>query len=89
MFKSKQQWHCGKCSQCIDRRIAVLAAGVAQHDSDTDYESDVFVGPRSDGYEKNMAVDYVRHALELHRMHEIEMAERFNLELVRATRYEK
>ena len=25
-FQSKTQWHCGTCSQCIDRRIAILAA---------------------------------------------------------------
>ena len=26
MFQPKTQWHCGKCSQCIDRRFAVIGA---------------------------------------------------------------
>jgi hypothetical protein len=86
-FKSKTQWHCGACSQCIDRRIAILAAGQEQNDLETDYVSDVFVGPRKDGQEKNMAVDYVRHAVELDSMGETEIASSFNLELSRAARF--
>lgn len=85
-FQSKTQWHCGTCSQCIDRRTAILAAGQAQHDAETDYVSDVFTGPRRQGYEQNMAVDYVRHAFELNRMSETEMSAKFNLELSRALR---
>ncbi|MCI0728224.1 MAG: 7-cyano-7-deazaguanine synthase [Chloroflexi bacterium] len=88
-FKSKTQWHCGTCSQCIDRRIAVVAACQTQHDPETDYASDVFIGPRRKGQEQNMAVDYVRHALELDRMSETEIAERFGLEIPRAIRYEQ
>lgn len=85
-FQSRTQQHCGTCSQCIDRRIAVVAAGQTDNDLDTDYASDVFVGPRRDGYEKNMAVDYVRHALELNNMSEVEIATKFNLEITRAVR---
>jgi 7-cyano-7-deazaguanine synthase in queuosine biosynthesis len=87
MFQSKTRWHCGTCSQCIDRRMAVIAAEVDQHDADHDYEIDVFRGPRKDGYEKNMAVDYVRHALELNRMTPEELAARFNRDLGRAVRF--
>jgi 7-cyano-7-deazaguanine synthase in queuosine biosynthesis len=86
LFKSKTQWHCGTCSQCIDRRIAIIAAGQAEYDLDTDYKSDVFVGARTEGYEKNMAVNYLRHGLELYRMSDEEMAAKFNLELGRAAR---
>ena len=46
MFKPKTQWHCGRCSQCIDRRFAITAAGLLAYDSEADYVSDVFVGPR-------------------------------------------
>jgi hypothetical protein len=88
MFKSKTQWHCGSCSQCIDRRFAITAAGLLAYDSDTDYVSDVFVGPRKDGPEKSMAVDFVRHGIELCRLSESELAARFNAELSRAVRYE-
>jgi 7-cyano-7-deazaguanine synthase in queuosine biosynthesis len=86
-FQSKTQWHCGACSQCIDRRVAILAAGLEQHDPATDYVADVFTGPRKEGQDRSMAIDYVRHGLELHRMSEAEMAAKFNLELTRATRF--
>lgn len=83
-FKSRQQAHCGTCSQCIDRRIAVLAAGLENCEPAEDYVSDVFLGRRAEGYEQNIAVDYARLAVELAAMSHDEMARRFNLELTRA-----
>ena len=88
MFKSKAQLHCGRCSQCIDRRFATIAADLEAQDPDTDYETDVFTGSRKDGPEKSMAVDYARHGIELDRLSEMELAARFNAELSRAVRYE-
>jgi len=88
MFKSKTRWHCGTCGQCIDRRFAVIASGHARYDQETDYVSDVFIGPRKEGYERNIAIDYVRHAVELDRMSAGEIAARFNRELSRAVRGE-
>jgi hypothetical protein len=88
MFKTKVQQHCGSCSQCIDRRFAVVAAGLQAQDLKTDYEIDVFTGPRKDGPEKSMAIDYTRHALELSQRSETELAARFNMELSRVARYE-
>jgi len=87
MFQSKTQRHCGRCSQCIDRRFAITAAGLLAYDSEADYVSDVFVGPRKEGPEKNMAVDYARHGIELWRRSESELATLFNAELTRAVRY--
>lgn len=89
MFKSKTQWHCGTCSQCIDRRFSVLSSGCSEYDPETDYVSDVFAGPRKEGYEKNIAVDYVRHGIELGGMSKEEMASKFNLEFSRAVRHEQ
>ena len=88
MFKSKTQWHCGRCSQCIDRRFAISAAGLQRYDPKDDYESDVFVGSRKDGPEKNMAADYVRHGLELCQRSERDLAAQFSAEVSRAVRYE-
>jgi 7-cyano-7-deazaguanine synthase in queuosine biosynthesis len=85
-FQSGTQWHCGTCSQCIDRRIAILAAGAEAFDNENDYVSDVFTGARSEGPERNMAVNYARHTMELSRMSEVEIATRFNLEFTRAVR---
>jgi 7-cyano-7-deazaguanine synthase in queuosine biosynthesis len=85
--KSKNQWHCGTCSQCIDRRIAIISAKQEKNDPENDYVSDVFTGTRKDGYEKNMAVNYVRHAFELSQMSEEDIAAKFNRELSRAVRH--
>jgi hypothetical protein len=85
-FQAKAQQHCGTCSQCIDRRVAILAAGLEREDPETDYVSDVFAGPRRDGYEQNMGVDFVHHALSLYRMSDDEIATKFNMELSRAAR---
>ncbi len=86
MFQPKTQWHCGRCGQCIDRRIAILAAGIEAHDSEDDYVNDVFTGTRKEGYDRNIAVNYVRFASELNQMSEAEIAATYNLELIRAAR---
>jgi len=65
----------------------MIATGLERFDPESDYVSDVFTGLRKDGTERNMAVDYARHAVELYQMSESEMAKRFNLHLTRATRY--
>lgn len=88
MFKPMTRWHCGKCSQCIDRRFAVLAAGLQDYERSNDYESDVFVGARSDGPEKNIAADYVRHGTELCQRSEQDLMSQFSAELSRAVRHE-
>jgi hypothetical protein len=74
------------CSQCIDRRIAILGAGAASYDPDSDYERDVLLGPREDGYQRNMAVNYARHSTELARLSDAAFAQLYNLELTRAVR---
>jgi hypothetical protein len=86
IFKSKTQWHCGGCSQCIDRRVATIAAGQAKYDNADDYVTDVFTGPRKPGYERNMAVNYARHVLELDRKGQGEFVMKFNVELSRAAK---
>lgn len=86
-FQSSSQWHCGTCSQCIDRRIAIFAANAQQFDINSDYKEDVFIGKRKDGYEKNMAVNFIRHAFELEGMSEFEIASKFSMELTRAVRF--
>lgn len=88
MFKSRTQQHCGCCSQCIDRRFAVTAAGLLAYDSDKDYVSDVFVGPRKNAPDRTIAVDYCRHGIELHHRSKSDLAAIFNTELSRAVCYE-
>jgi hypothetical protein len=87
MFQTKTQPHCGHCSQCIDRRFATLASGLQGHDPAKGYASDVFLGLREDPLERAIAIDYVRHGLELARKSENELAASFNTEFSRAVRH--
>jgi 7-cyano-7-deazaguanine synthase in queuosine biosynthesis len=75
--------HCGACSQCIDRRTAVLACDAGQHDPAEAYETDVFAGERTTDLSRTMAVDWTRHAHALAGMPDMMFAERFGAELAR------
>jgi len=58
---TKLATHCGCCSQCIDRRLAVFGAECAEHDPKEMYKVDVFTGERSDeGQEIVLAESYIR-----------------------------
>lgn len=54
--------HCGQCSQCIDRRFAVLAAGQEKEDPAEAYKVDLLSGERPAGPDREMALAYVRSA---------------------------
>jgi hypothetical protein len=45
----------------VDRRFAVLAAGAEALEDPDGYRTDVFTGPRPEGYELNVGLNYVRH----------------------------
>lgn len=59
---TNQHTHCGGCSQCIDRRFAVLAAKADQHDPVEHYKVDVFTQSRDKGEDKIMAAAYLERA---------------------------
>ena len=59
---TKLRTHCGTCSQCIDRRFAVLAAEAQQHDPEEAYGVDLLVGERDEGEPKAMMAAYVETA---------------------------
>ena len=54
--------HCGQCSQCIDRRFAVLAASQEHEDPAEAYKVDLFTDKRPAGPDREMALGYVRSA---------------------------
>lgn len=66
----KQQGHhkgrplCGGCSQCVDRRVAVIAAGLEAYDPVARYELDLFRGELPAGEPRTVALDFVRLAWE-------------------------
>lgn len=57
---SKETRHCGLCSQCIDRRFTIMAAGLEENDPESNYKIDLLCGDRSQDKEIAMAADYVR-----------------------------
>lgn len=78
--------HCGSCSQCLDRRFAILAAGLERHDPDESYAVDVIVGARSGPRSITMALEWTRHVLRLGSLDERGLLEAFGLELMRIRR---
>src|SRR5262245_52796764 len=74
---TKYKPHCGKCAQCLQRRIATLGAGAAKVDPREAYVVDLLIGPRERSVDCAMAVDTVRSALEFRRLSEDDFATRF------------
>jgi hypothetical protein len=60
--------HCGRCSQCIDRRFAVIASGQDAEDPAEAYDTDLFIGRREPGPDREMALAYIRAASTTHMM---------------------
>lgn len=85
-FQRAQGWHCGCCSQCIDRRLACIAAGAGEQDPAMDYNVDVLEGARQEPRDATMAAAYARHAKLLSEMTADDVAAKFNTYLSRASR---
>lgn len=56
---TEKRRHCGLCSQCIDRRFAVLAAGLGEHEPAENYMRDLLLADRSADNDLRMALSYV------------------------------
>ena len=72
--------HCGICSQCLDRRFGILAAGLGHADPAEGYKCDVLLGSR-EGRGATMAVEWTRHALRMSGLTPMELFRQFGLEL--------
>ncbi len=59
---TKLRTHCGTCSQCIDRRFAVLAAGAEAVDPAEAYGVDLLLHARAEGESRTMLAAYVETA---------------------------
>ena len=59
---SHQYPHCGTCSQCIDRRVGIVAAEAEKYDPAEKYKSDVFTGGRPNVEDRMMVATYVERA---------------------------
>ncbi|MFZ5452469.1 MAG: 7-cyano-7-deazaguanine synthase [Thermodesulfobacteriota bacterium] len=69
--------HCGKCSQCIGRRFAVLASGNAPYEPQEIYEVDLLTGAREKPEDKTMLESYARTATLVTKMNDIEFFSNF------------
>lgn len=57
---SGEHTHCGGCFQCIDRRLAVYAAGLTPFDNEQLYAFDIATKPIMDPDIRTATIDYVR-----------------------------
>ncbi len=71
--QTKQYVHCGRCSQCIDRRFAVLAAGLEQFDPEEAYRVALFDGVRENVIDREIALSYLRNAQAFENMRAAEL----------------
>jgi hypothetical protein len=69
--------HCGRCSQCIDRRFAILASGQEAEDPAEAYNTDLFVGEREPGTDREMALAFVRTASDMSQMADVAFFSRY------------
>ncbi len=60
--QTNQYFHCGRCSQCIDRRFAVLSKRLERFDPEDAYRVDLMSDARQNGIDREMALSYVRNA---------------------------
>jgi hypothetical protein len=79
---TKQHTHCGTCSQCIDRRFAVLAARQEANDPAEAYKVDLLVGerkrtPGKKGDPQTMIAAYLETANEIEKMDAHQFFSRF------------
>ena len=78
--------HCGTCSQCLDRRFAILAAGLEAEDPEEMYGTEVLVGARDGERSRTMALDWTRHAVRLTSLDEAGLLTVFGQEVLRIVR---
>jgi hypothetical protein len=66
--RTLEHTHCGGCSQCIDRRFAVIAAGAEQLDPLGHYKTDIFTQSRTKDEDRILLAGYVERARALQRL---------------------
>lgn len=69
--------HCGECSQCIDRRFAVLGGGGEVFERADTYKRDLLLDDRPEGESRIMLASYVELAQQVTNMSEADFFGRF------------
>ena len=61
MRSTRLHTHCGTCSQCIERRLAILNNGLADFDPEEMYQTRLFLDPLGKKEERKMVENYIGH----------------------------
>ncbi len=70
--------HCGVCSQCIDRKIAMLNNEVSDdHDPEFRYKVQLFTDPLEETEDRTMVESYVKHANSLEKLNHKDFIQKF------------
>lgn len=71
---TKLHTHCGRCSQCIDRRFATLAAGLSDEEDPPEmYKVDLLTGERTFGENRTMAESFLQRASRLQATSDVDL----------------
>lgn len=65
---TKQQPHCGVCTQCLDRRLATVYANLESQDPPEKYLKDIFRHPIDGLFDRTHAENLIRHCIEIKNM---------------------
>jgi 7-cyano-7-deazaguanine synthase in queuosine biosynthesis len=84
--QNKLETHCGACSQCLDRRFAVVGAALEKFDPAERYATDVLYAPRTSHHSRVMAVEWTRHAASMADVSERELMNTFGQDVLRIAR---
>jgi len=84
---TNEHTHCGVCSQCIDRRFGVIAAGADEHDPLNLYSLDIFTQSPPKDADKIMSAAYLNKAMQFETAKEVPQFIADNPEVRRMLRY--
>jgi len=60
--RRSEQTHCGHCSQCLDRRLAMLAADSFEHDPEVIYKTNIFTASLPEDSDRILVASYIERA---------------------------
>lgn len=75
--QTKEHPHCGRCSQCVWRRFAVLASRYSGNDPAQLYAVDLLTGERLPDNDLTLVESFIRTATDLGSMNEYDLLEKF------------
>lgn len=84
---SNEHTHCGVCSQCIDRRMGIIAIKAEEFDPAAHYKLDVFTESRPKDEDKIMGAAYLEKAIQCKRLTDVSRFISENAEVVRVLRH--